>query len=99
MVRWVTGRSLRSDQSSGSGTGARKRSPKSEGKGKGTDRRVKFEEACPIQDVYRGDPEERKSPMNVPPGGAVLDCGAAAILAVAEPAAVLAQSCENEVAK
>ena len=95
MVRWVTGRSSRSDRSSGSGTSARKRSPKGEGKGKGKDRRVKFEEACPIQDVYRGDPEKRKSHMNVPPDGAVLDCGAANILAGAEPAAMLTQACEK----
>ena len=28
---------------------------------------MKFVEACPIQEVYRGDPEEKKSHMNVPP--------------------------------
>ena len=35
------------------------------GKGKGESRRVKFGEAFPIQDVYRGDTDERKSHMNV----------------------------------
>ena len=40
-------------------------------KDKGKGRRVKFEEACPIQEVYRGDPKERKFHMNVPLGRAV----------------------------
>ena len=41
--------------------------------------------------VYQGDPEEKSSHMNVPPGSAVLDCGAAKSLAGAEPAAMLAK--------
>ena len=56
---------------------SRQRSPKGQGEGKGKGRRVKFEEASPIQEVYRGNPEERTSHMNVPPRWAVLDCGAA----------------------
>ena len=56
---------------------SRKRSPKGQGNGKGKGRRVKFEEASPIHEVYCGDAEERTSHMNVPPGWAVLDCGAA----------------------
>ena len=59
---------------------ARKRTPK------GKWERERF---FPIQEVHRGDPEERKSHMNVPPGRAVLD------LSGAEPAAVLAQACEK----
>ena len=40
-------------------------------------RRVKFEERFPIQDVQRGSTAEKTSHMNVPPGWAALDCGAA----------------------
>ena len=70
-------------------------SPKGQGSGKGKGRRVKSEEASPIHEVYCGDPEERTSHINVPPGWAVLDCGAAWSLAGAAPAAMLAQACEK----
>ena len=49
---------------------ARKRPPK------GKWERERF---FPIQEVHRGDPEERKSHMNVPPGRAVVDCGPAKV--------------------
>ena len=93
-----------SDRSSGSGrvrkqSCSRKRSPNGQGKGKGKSRRVKFEEAFPIQEVYRGDPEERKSHMILPPGWAVLDCGVAKSLAGAESAAMSAQALRNTFAK
>ena len=58
-----------------------------------------FEEVFPIQEVYRGDPEERTSHMNVPPRSAVLDCGAAKSLSGAGPAAMLAQACEKRCRK
>ena len=79
-------RSSPSDRSSGSGrfrkrSSSRKRPPK----GKGKKRRV-----C------HGDPEEKKSRMNVPPGWTVLECGAGKSLAGAEPVAMLAQACEVE---
>ena len=69
-----------SERSNGSAR-FRKQSSSSRGKGKGKGRRVKFEEAFPIQEVYRGDPGEKKSHMNVLPVWAVLDC--------------LAQACET----
>ena len=69
------------------------RKAKARAKAKG--RRVKLEGALPIQEVYRGNPEERKSHMNVPLGSEVLDCGAPKSLAGGEPAAVLAQACEK----
>ena len=43
---------------------------KGQGKGKGKGRRVMFEESFPIQEVYRGDSEERESHMNVRSGWA-----------------------------
>ena len=49
----------------------------------------------PIQEVYRGDPKERTSHMNVSLLWAVLGCGAAKSLARAESAAMLAQACEK----
>ena len=62
---------------------------------RGKGRKVKFEEAFPIQEVCRGDPKERTSHMNVCLLWAVLDCGAAKSLAGAESAAMLAQACEK----
>ena len=61
----------------------------------GRGRSVKFEQVFPIEEVYRGDPEERNSHMNVPPGWAALDCTAATSFDGAEPAAMLAQACEK----
>ena len=60
-----------------------------------TGRRVKFEEVFLFQEVYCGDPEERKSHMNFLAGWAVLDCGAAKSLVEAERAPVMAQACEK----
>ena len=59
----------------------RVRSPK--GKGGGEGRRVKFQEAFPVQEMHRGDREkERTSHTNVPLGWAVLDSGAAKSLSL-----------------
>ena len=52
----------------------RKRSSGVKGKGFGRGRRVKFEEAFPIQEVHR-DSDTRITHMNVPAGWAVFDCG------------------------
>ena len=52
---------------------SRKRSPTFQGKVTGKGRRVKFQEAFPIQEIHREDPDERTSHMNVPLGWAVLD--------------------------
>ena len=63
--------------------------------GKGKCRCVKFEEALPVKQMYRGDPEGRTSPMHVLLGWAVLDCGEAKSLARAELVATLAQACKK----
>ena len=55
----------------------RKRSQKGKGTGNEKGRRVKFEEACPSQVVHSGDPDERKSHINVCASWEVLDCGVA----------------------
>ena len=64
-------------------------------KGKGKGRGVKFKEAFPTQEVYRGDLKKDKPHMNVPSGWAVLGWGAAKGLARAELVAMLAQVCEK----
>ena len=105
MVRWVTGKMSavkrdtagdhhrvidQAETESSENTRAQERCHR-EAKG----RKVKFEEAFPIQEVYRGDPKEGTSHMNVSLLWAVLDCGAAKSLAGAESAAMLAQACEK----
>ena len=72
-----------------------KRPPNGQSKRKSKSRRVKFEEAFPTQEVHRGDTEESKPHICVPPSSAVLDCGAAKSLSGTEPAAMLVQACEK----
>ena len=78
MGRLVTGKTFALTSSRSD----RKRKRQVQGKGKC--RCVKFEEALPVQEVYRADPEERTSHKHVLLGWAVLDCGEARSLARAE---------------
>ena len=50
----------------------------------------------PIVEVYNDGSENQTSNMKVPPGYAVLDCGAAKSLCGAKPVAQMAQTCARE---
>ena len=50
----------------------------------------------PIVEVYNDGSKTQASHMKVPPGYAVLDCGAAKSLCGAKPVALMAQTCARE---
>ena len=50
----------------------------------------------PIVEVYNDGSKTQTSHMKVPPGHAVLDCGAAKSLCGAKPVALMAQTCVRE---
>ena len=50
----------------------------------------------PIVEVYNDGSKTQTSLMKVPPGYAILDCGAAKSLCGAKPVAVMAQTCARE---
>ena len=54
------------------------------------------DEDYPIVDVYNDGSKTHASHMKVPPGYAVLDCGAAKSLCGAKPIAQMAQTCARE---
>ena len=62
----------------------------SDGKGRGGSSNY------PIAEVYNDDSKTQTSHMKVPPGFAVLDCGAAKSLCGAKPVAQMAQTCARE---
>ena len=63
---------------------------KTDGKGRGGSLNY------PIVEVYNDGSKTQTSHMKVPPGYAVLDCGAAKSLCGAKPAALMAQTCARE---
>ena len=90
-------RSSPGDRSSGSGrirkqSGSRKRLPRGQGKGKGKARRVKFEEALPIEQVYRHPEERISNECSARLARPVLHCRTAKSFAGAERAAILARN-------
>ena len=82
----------------------KKRSPSAKGKGKS--RRFRREKPVsmgrggssnyPIVEVYNDGSKTQTSHMKVPPGYAVLYCGAAKSLCGAKPVALMAQTCARE---
>ena len=62
---------------------------KSDGKGRGVSN-------YPIVEAYNDGSKTHSSHMKVPPGYAVLDCGAAKSLCGAKPVALMAQTCARE---
>ena len=66
------------------------RREKSDGKGRGGSSNY------PIVEVYNDGSKNQTSHMKVPPGYAVLDCGAAKSLCGAKPVAQMAQTCARE---
>ena len=63
---------------------------KSDGKGRGGSSNY------PIVEVYNDGSKKQTLHMKVPPGYAVLDCGAAKSLCGAKPVAQMAQTCARE---
>ena len=63
---------------------------KSDGKGRGGSSKY------PIVEVYNDGSKTQTSHMKIPPGFAVLDCGAAKSLCGAKPVAQMAQTCARE---
>ena len=99
MVPLVTGKQSvhnlpeaeRRDLSSASGKGKSRRfRRKPDGKGRGGSSNY------PIVQVYNDGSKTQTSHMKVPPGYAVLDCGAAKSLCGAKPVALMAQTCARE---
>ena len=74
----------------GKGKSRRFRREKLDGKGRGGSSNY------PIVEVYNDDSKTQTSHMKVPPGYAVLDCGAAKSLCGAKPVALMAQTCARE---
>ena len=85
----VRGRKKRSPSAKGKGKSRRFRR-KSDGKGRGSSSNY------PIVEVYNDGSKTQTSHMKVPPGYAVLDCGAAKSLCGAKPVAQMAQTCARE---
>ena len=83
-------RKKRSPSSKGKGKSRRFRREKSDGKGRGGSSNY------PIVEVYNDGSKTQTSYMKVPPGYAVLDCGAAKSLCGAKPVALMAQTCARE---
>ena len=73
----------------GKGKSRRFRRGTSDGKGRGSSN-------CPIVEVYKDGSKTQRSHMKVPPGYAVLDCGAAKSLCGAKPVALVAQTCARK---
>ena len=82
-------RKKRYPSAKGKGKSRRFRRGKSDGKGRGASN-------YPIGEVYKDVSKTHTSPMKVPPGYAVLDCGAAKSLCGAKPVAQMAQTCARE---
>ena len=82
-------RKKRSPSAKGKGKSRRFRRGKSDGKGRGVSN-------YPIVEVYNDGSKTHASHMKVPPGYAVLDCGAAKSLCGAKPIAQMAQTCARE---
>ena len=80
-------RKKRSPSAKGKGKSRRFRREKSDGKGRGGSSNY------PIVEVYNDGSKTQTSHMMVPPGYAVLDCGAAKSLCGAKPVALMAQTC------
>ena len=74
----------------GKGKSRRFRREKSDGKGRGGSSNY------PIVEVYNDGSKTQTSHMKVPPGYAVLDCGAAKSLCGAKLVALMAQTCARE---
>ena len=85
----VRGRKKRSPSAKGRGKSRRFRR-KSDGEGRGGSSNY------PIMEVYNDGSKTQTSHMKVPPGYAVLDCGAAKSLCGAKPVALMAQTCARE---
>ena len=83
-------RKKRSSSAKGKGKSRRFRREKSDGKGRGGSSNYT------IVEVYNDGSTNQTSHMNVPPGYAVLDCGAAKSLCGAKPVAQMAQTCARE---
>ena len=83
-------RKKRSPSAKGKGKSRRFRRENSDGKGRGGSSNY------PIVEVYNDDSKTQTSHMKVPPGYAVLDCGAAKSLCGAKPVAQMAQTCARE---
>ena len=82
-------RKKRSPPQKGKGKSRRFRRGKSDGKGRGSSK-------CPIVEAHNDGSKTHTSHMKVPPGYAVLDCGAAKSLCGAKPVAQMAQTCARE---
>ena len=80
----------RSPPARGKGKSRRFRKEKPDGKGRGGSSNY------PIVEVYNDGSKTQPSHMKVPPGSAVLDCGAAKSLCGAKPIALMAQTCARE---
>ena len=85
----VRSRKKRSLPAKGKGKSRRFRRGKSDGKGRGSSN-------YPIVEVYNDGSKNQTSHMKVPPGYAVLDCGAAKSLCGAKLVAQMAQTCARE---
>ena len=83
-------RKKRSPSAKGKGKSRRFRREKSDGKGRAGSSNY------PIVEVYNVGSKTETSHMKVPPGYAVLDCGAAKSLCGAKPVALMAQTCARE---
>ena len=83
-------RKKRSSSAKGKGKSRRFRREKSDGKGRGGPSNY------PIVEVYNDGSKTQASHMKVPPGYAVLDCGAAKSLCGAKLVAQMAQICARE---
>ena len=83
-------RKKRSPSAKGKGKSRRFRREKPDGKGRGGSSNYL------IVEVYNDGSKTQTSHMKVPPGYAVLDCGAAKSLCGAKPVALMAQTCARE---
>ena len=83
-------RKKRSTSAKGEGKSRRFRREKSDGKGRGGSSNYS------IVKVYNDGSKKQTSHIKVPPGYAVLDCGAARSLCGAKLVAQMAQTCERE---
>ena len=83
-------RKKRSPSAKGKGKSRRFRREKSDGKGRGGSSNYR------IVEVYNDGSKNQTSHIKVPPGYAVLDCGAAKSLCGAKPVAQMTQTCARE---
>ena len=82
-------RKKRSPSAKGKGKSRRFRRGKSDGKGRGSSNYA-------VVEVYNDGSTTQTSRMEVPPGYAVLDCGAAKSLCGVKPVALMAQTCAQD---